>query len=92
MSCSARKMSDRTFTRLMAKIHATPWPTDCELSPNERRCVEAASYGLTNAMIAEAFGVGIESVKTALRNASRKLGAKDRAHAVAISLRQGIIE
>lgn len=87
-----REMSDRTYLRLMTKIAATPWPTECELSPNERRCIQAASYGLTNEMIGATYGVGIESVKTALRNAYRKLGAKDRANAVAIALRRGLIE
>ena len=38
------------------------------------------------------FSVGEETIKTHLRNLYEKLGASDRAHAVAIALRQRLIE
>ena len=62
-----------------------------------RRCYEPTNAefqnlqlvadGLTDKEIAEVRGVNIETVKTQLRNTYNKLEANNRAHAVAIALR-----
>ena len=47
--------------------------------------------GLSNRLIASELIVGEETVKTHLRNIYRKLGVKDRAQAIAIAIRRGIV-
>lgn len=62
-----------------------------ELTPHQIRVIEAASHGMTNNDIAEILGVSLESVKHHLKNASRILKAKNRAHLVANAMRGGLI-
>ena len=61
------------------------------LSQRERQVLLGASHGLTNEGIAETFGLSHNTIKSHLRNACRKLQAKNRAHAVATALRRGLI-
>jgi DNA-binding CsgD family transcriptional regulator len=46
---------------------------------------------MTDAMIAETYGISPFTVKQHLQRSFRKLGAKNRAHAVAIALRTNVI-
>ena len=48
-----------------------------------------AASGLTNEQIAHRLGVSMETVKTHLSRTFVKLEANDRAHAVAIAIREG---
>lgn len=63
-----------------------------DLSPREKQVILAASFGLTNKLIGEAYGLAEETIKSHMRRIRLKLGAKDRTHAVAIALRQKQIE
>lgn len=63
----------------------------CELSLAERDAVNAASHGLDYAMIAATLGKDEDTVRTQLKSARRRLGAKNTTHAVALALRAGII-
>jgi DNA-binding NarL/FixJ family response regulator len=47
--------------------------------------------GLTNDAIASLIGVTSETVKTHLSRAFARLGARDRASAVAICMRRGLL-
>lgn len=58
-----------------------------DLRPREREVLEALLEGRRNREIAEHLILGEETVKTYLRGVYRKLGARDRAQAVAIALR-----
>lgn len=60
------------------------------LTLQEMRVVELLPRGMTNREIGAALGVSHHTVKTHLLNAMRKLGARDRAEATAIALREGL--
>ena len=61
------------------------------LTAREIQIVEAVADGRSNKEIAAAIGIAEDTVKTHLRRLFEKLGASDRAQAVAIALRQRII-
>ena len=56
------------------------------LSPREREILGLLSEGLTGQAIAGRLFLSPETVRTHIRNATRKLGAKTRVHAVALML------
>lgn len=58
----------------------------------EMQVLEFLAEGKSNKLIARTLSITEETVKTHLRNLYEKLGAADRAHAVAIALRQRLIE
>lgn len=60
------------------------------LTLQEMRVVELLPRGLTNRELGTLLGLSEHTVKSHLRNAKRKLGARDRAEAAAISLREGL--
>lgn len=62
------------------------------LTKRERQVIAQASLGKKNHEIADYLGISLETVKSHVKSSLRKLGAKDRAHAVAKCLRHGIIE
>lgn len=62
------------------------------LSLREMQVLEFLAEGKSNKLIARTLAITEETVKTHLRNLYDKLGAADRAHAVAIALRQRLIE
>lgn len=65
---------------------------DANLSPREIQVLELCSEGRSNRGIAGALAISEETVKTYLKRLYEKLGASDRAQAVAIALRQQLIE
>ena len=65
-----------------------------EIAPLTKREIEVLSgmsYGRSNAQIGQELFLSEDTVKTHARRLFRKLGAKDRAQAVAIGLRRGLI-
>jgi DNA-binding NarL/FixJ family response regulator len=62
------------------------------LTAREIQILEAVADGRGNKEIAAAIGIAEDTVKTHLRHLFEKLGASDRAQAVAIALRQRLIE
>jgi len=64
---------------------------EAELTAQELQVIRLAAEGLTNQKIAARVGHSVESVKLRLRSSFRKLGAKDRASAVAAAIRRGLI-
>ena len=63
-----------------------PEPSRRQLSPREREILGLLSEGLTGQAIAGRLFLSPETVRTHIRNATRKLGAKTRVHAVALML------
>ncbi len=61
-----------------------------DLTLQEMRVVELLPRGMTNRELGKALGVSEHTIKTHLYNAMHKLGAKDRAEAAAIALREGL--
>jgi len=62
-----------------------------ELSDSLIRCLLLIAEGYTDAEAAKLLGIGMETVHSQAKDVSRKLGAKNRPHAVAIAFRKGII-
>ena len=65
---------------------------DAPLSEREREILQLLAEGLTGEEVADRLFLSSETVKTHIRNAMAKLEANTRVHAVAIALRQAIIE
>ncbi len=59
------------------------------LSPREVEVLQMVAEGYSNKEIASHFGLTEHTVKNHLTGIMRKLGARDRAHAVVLALRQG---
>lgn len=62
------------------------------LTLREVQILEALAEGQSNKGIAATLGITEDTVKTHLKHLYDKLGAADRAHAVAIALRQQLID
>jgi two-component system NarL family response regulator len=62
------------------------------LTKREKEVLQCMAEGLTNKEIADRLNLGVETIKTHARNIYEKLGAADRAQAVAIALRKGYFE
>jgi DNA-binding NarL/FixJ family response regulator len=68
-----------------------PLPEPIELTKREVQVLVGMSNGRSNAQIGAELFLSEDTVKTHARRLFRKLGANDRAQAVAIGLRRGII-
>jgi len=66
--------------------------TDDELSAREIEVLHLIAAGNSNKQIADVLSVAEATIKSRVTNILSKLGASDRAHAVTIALRRGIIE
>ncbi|MGA7523625.1 MAG: response regulator transcription factor [Acidobacteriaceae bacterium] len=66
--------------------------TDDELSAREIEVLQLIAAGNSNKQIADLLFVAEATIKSRITNILSKLGASDRAHAVTIALRRGIIE
>ena len=61
------------------------------LTPREREIVHLVSLGLASPEIAQELHISGETVRTHIRNAMAKVGARSRAHLVAKSLGDGLL-
>jgi len=61
------------------------------LTDRETQVLRGAANGLSNAQIAAQLFLDINTVKSHMRRTFQKLGAADRAHAVALGLQQGVL-
>ncbi len=68
------------------------YATDDELSEREIEVLRLIAAGNSNKRIADALFVAEATIKSRVTNILSKLGASDRAHAVTIALKRGIIE
>jgi len=65
---------------------------DAPLSEREREILQLLAEGLHTEQVADRIGLSAETVKSDTRRAITKLEADGRVHAVAIALRQALIE
>lgn len=66
--------------------------TDDALSSREIGVLQLIAAGNSNKLIADQLSIGESTVKSHVANILSKLGANDRAHAVTIGLKRGMIE
>jgi DNA-binding NarL/FixJ family response regulator len=66
--------------------------TDDELTSREVEVLRLIAAGNSNKLIADQLSIGEATVKSHVTNILSKLGANDRAHAVTIGLRRGVID
>jgi len=69
-----------------------PPPTNGRLSPRETEVAQLLARGLSGEAIARELFLSPETVRTHIRNAMEHVGARTRAHLVAVALRDGLIE
>ena len=69
-----------------------PKPQDTVLTQREREVLIRVARGLTNKEIANELFTSTSAVKTFLHQACEKLGARNRAQAVILAMRQGAIQ
>ena len=62
------------------------------LSPRERQVVQMLALGRTGEQVAQELSLSPETVRTHVRNAMDRTGARTRAQLIAIALRDGLIE
>jgi DNA-binding NarL/FixJ family response regulator len=67
-------------------------PKTAPLSKREREILQKVADGATTRQVATELGISPHTVKTHLERIFEKLGANDRAQAVAIAIRKGIVE
>ena len=67
-------------------------PLPGPLSPREREILTLVAAGAGLREIADELTISPATVRTHLGNAHRKLGARNRAHAVALAMHQGLID
>ena len=67
------------------------WSGRAELTEREREVVEHVALGDTSPEIASRLGISHETVRTHVRNAMGKSGARSRAHLVAKALAEGLV-
>lgn len=66
-----------------------PNPTHPKLSPRENAILEALTNGCSTKEMTSLFTLSEATIKHYIKNALTKLGAKNRAHAVSIFMKQG---
>ncbi|QGQ18712.1 response regulator [Cellulomonas sp. JZ18] len=79
-------------SRVEAPVGARPADGTPVLTKREIEVLVGMSHGRSNAQIGQELFLSEDTVKTHARRLFRKLGAADRAQAVAIGLRRGIID
>ncbi|HEY8584520.1 MAG TPA: response regulator transcription factor [Capillimicrobium sp.] len=80
---------DPRLNRILLSARATARAP--QLSPREREVMGHMAEGLTAEGVGDVLGVSVETVRTHVRNAIRKLQARNRVHAIAIALQRGEI-
>jgi len=64
---------------------------DALLTPREMEVLKLVASGYANKAISAHLDINEETTKTHIKNVLAKLGARDRTHAVSLSLKRGII-
>ena len=82
-----------TLTRaFIEEIQYVETPRETPLSRRESQILQKVAYGATTKEVAHDLDISPHTVKTHLERIFEKLGANDRAQAVAIALRKGLVD
>lgn len=71
---------------------STTAPPPVTLTEHDVLLLERLSYGYTDGRIGEEIHLSTETVRAQVRGVVRRLGARNRTHAVAIALQTGLIQ
>ncbi|KSW23779.1 response regulator transcription factor [Cellulomonas sp. B6] len=88
----ANPLQESQVVRADTGVAARPAEPTPVLTKREIEVLVGMSHGRSNAQIGQELFLSEDTVKTHARRLFRKLGASDRAQAVAIGLRRGIID
>jgi PAS domain S-box-containing protein len=81
----AASKSGRSTDHISGRRHAG------KLTRREQESLRLVARGMTTTVAAQQLGISPETVRTHVRNAMNKLGARTRAQAIAVALRDGEI-
>ncbi|MFJ8748023.1 response regulator [Streptomyces sp. NPDC102441] len=84
-------LSPAVASRLISRVRAPAAPGHESLSAREREVLRLVAKGTSNREIAAELFISEATVKTHLTHVFAKLGAKDRAAAVAVAYERGIL-
>ncbi|MEU8762199.1 response regulator transcription factor [Streptomyces sp. NPDC048659] len=84
-------LSPAVAGRLVTRVRTPAAPADESLSAREKEVLELVARGTSNREIAAQLFLSEATVKTHLTHIYAKLGAKDRAAAVAVGYQRGIL-
>ncbi|MFJ8975279.1 response regulator [Streptomyces sp. NPDC102282] len=84
-------LSPAVASRLISRVRTPAAPASEPLSAREREVLRLVSRGTSNREIAAELFISEATVKTHLTHVFAKLGAKDRAAAVALAYERGIL-
>ncbi|MFJ6353056.1 LuxR C-terminal-related transcriptional regulator [Streptomyces sp. NPDC092046] len=84
-------LSPAVAGRLVTRVRTPAAPADETLSAREHEVLELVAKGTSNREIAAELFISEATVKTHLTHVYAKLGAKDRAAAVAVAYQRGIL-
>jgi DNA-binding NarL/FixJ family response regulator len=90
-SCTERRYIDPALSTLTKGIRTRTPGARQPLSRREYQVLQLIADGLENQAIAKALFVSVETIRTHVKSILRKLHARDRAHAVAIAFRLGVL-
>ena len=77
---------------LIEEVQYVERAPDTPLSRRELEILQKISFGATTKQVAHDLGISPHTVKTHLERIYEKLGANDRAQAVAIAMRKGLVD
>ena len=87
-----RRVLEKRSRRLSVQLAApAPAAEPPRLTPREAEVLELVAAGLSTQELARALAISPHSVESHVRKAMAKLGAANRAHAVALALRNGLL-
>ena len=90
-----RSFSDYAFERALAlarePVPAVDAAPTAQLTAREQQCLEFVASGLSDAQIAQKLAISWSTAHYHVEHARRKLGAHNRAHAVALALRHRLV-
>ncbi|MEU9334376.1 response regulator transcription factor [Streptomyces sp. NPDC048290] len=86
-------VAPRLLTRLIATFVSAPQPTTDlgGLTDRETEILRLIASGLDNTEIANALGIGVQTVKNHVTSVFAKLGVRDRAQAVIAAYESGLV-
>jgi DNA-binding NarL/FixJ family response regulator len=89
VGAGSRWVSPAVGARLLRRLPPSLRELPASLTARERQVLEHIANGLSNSEIAENLTITVRTVKHHVTNVLMKLGARDRAHAVAMAQRTG---